>query len=437
MPVRKPKGAKTYWYRFKENKVPYEGNTHLADEAEAQTFEDTLRAKIRADNTDHEARQAETAAALKVLGLNAPTSGGSLTIAKAVESYFDHAGRGAKNHVEEKNYFEWIKGYFGPDKLLIAITESDAIKMRQARADMPKRSRCAKRLPQVLDRNTRKKRFFDSKKDHERDIIKIGPGQVNRSAVDLLRRLHEHASDDLKVVGLQPIKWSNVRQKEPDPPKTRMSYAEEAVLLEAMREGYGAAFKFALLSGLRLENFSELRWDQINFLRREVFVVQKGEDAHEIPITDEMMEILKAQRGKHPFYVFTFIYTEKSRWTNPKNGKVYVRGGTYPVTYWGFRSWFTRYMAAKEMPHLTVHDLRRTAGSRILTESGNLQLASEILGHSSTTTTTRHYSHMDNEEKLDAMREAQQRVAAKRATAAVAAKAAEDADATETAPVEP
>ena len=60
-------------------------------------------------------------------------------------------------------------------------------------------------------------------------------------------------------------------------------------------------------------------------------------------------------------------------WTNPRNSQTYIPGQLYPVAYWGFDSWFDDVKEAIGINDLNIHDLRRTAASRIIREQATLQ----------------------------------------------------------------
>lgn len=109
------------------------------------------------------------------------------------------------------------------------------------------------------------------------------------------------------------------------------------------------------------------------------------------------------QKGKHPVMVFTFVH-EDANWLNPKNGVLYETGKIYPITAWGFSSWFDRIKARAGLSDVRIHDIRRTAGGRVNRASG-LVAASKLLGHSSITPTAKHYAHHTTDEQ----REAQER----------------------------
>jgi hypothetical protein len=90
------------------------------------------------------------------------------------------------------------------------------------------------------------------------------------------------------------IKWRDYRLKEPKGRKRTLSHVEEAQIEDHLREGYGAAFRFALKAGYRLENFTEkFKWDSVNFNTRTITIIQKGGIEHTSVMTDEMEAILR------------------------------------------------------------------------------------------------------------------------------------------------
>ena len=123
----------------------------------------------------------------------------------------------------------------------------------------------------------------------------------------------------------------------------------------------------------------------------------------------ELYEILQAQQGYHPEFVFTFV-ARRSK-TDRRTGKVYKSGKRYPITYWGLGSWFSRFMKKIGIKNLTIHDLRRSFGSTMLL-ANDMALASKALGHSSIKVTEAHYAFIpDNATRLAAERAAVLRAA--------------------------
>jgi integrase len=272
----------------------------------------------------------------------------------------------------------------------------------------------------VIDFDTQELRPYIEGKDDPKRIVKIATSTVNRSSIDVLKRVILYARDTLEVPGMPAIRWKGYRLKEP-PARTRtLSLAEEARIMEHLREGYGSAFLFAVKSSLRLREFAgKFTWDQVNFDERTITVVQKGDDVHTLPMTDELETILREQFGRDPKRVFMFRFKGRGEspkpWINPRNGQTYIPGQLYPVTYWGFDSWYDDVKDATGIADLNIHDLRRTAASRIVRETGNLAAARKMTGHKSDAILLRVYNHLSQEEALDDLNKANQRIAERRA----------------------
>ena len=212
---------------------------------------------------------------------------------------------------------------------------------------------------------------------------------------ELLKRVLNWASEQEMVSGLPKIRWKSLKLKEDGPRERVLSDAElDSLRAHMTGDGYCAAFEFALMTGLRLENFSELRWDQIGFDETSIPIRQKGDKPHKVELTPSVRALLESQKGNHPEFVFAYIVNRTAK--NPKNpGVLYEKGARMPVTYWGFRSRFQRVTKAAGIKNVRVHDLRKTAGSHMLNVSGNLVSAQKLLGHSSPETTARAYAFLE------------------------------------------
>ena len=124
-------------------------------------------------------------------------------------------------------------------------------------------------------------------------------------------------------------------------------------------------------------------------------VVGKGNLPHVVPITAELEALLLPLRGHHPELVFTFVAERTYR--NVKAGRDYVAGEQYPIIYAGLSTRYRRAFAKADVKDFRRHDLRHTAATRIMRETGNLKPTSKLLGHASVTTTAR-YAHVDLED---------------------------------------
>ena len=97
------------------------------------------------------------------------------------------------------------------------------------------------------------------------------------------------------------IKWADYLLSEPKPRTRTLTHAEEARIEEHLREGYGAAFRFAIKSGFRLSNFTEaFTLDQVDFVTRKITIRQKGNREHTVIMTADIEAILGEQVGRVP-----------------------------------------------------------------------------------------------------------------------------------------
>lgn len=72
--------------------------------------------------------------------------------------------------------------------------------------------------------------------------------------------------------------------------------------------------EFSLETGLRASNVAKLEWSQVDLERRCAWVYaedSKSNKAFGIPLSDRAVEIIQAQAGKHPIYVFTYTHGKK------------------------------------------------------------------------------------------------------------------------------
>ncbi|WP_162419827.1 tyrosine-type recombinase/integrase [Microvirga brassicacearum] len=177
-------------------------------------------------------------------------------------------------------------------------------------------------------------------------------------------------------------------------PRTREISIEEEDAIRALptfREGYGPCFSFAIISGLRLDNFVNLKWSQIDLANREIKVIQKGGREHRVPIDDELMKILLKEKGKDDEFVFTYV--TQNTYFNKMAKRQCIRNERRRIAREGFTSWFDHIRKRLRLD-IRIHDLRRTAGARLLRATGNLKAVQQLLGHANIATTAKHYSHI-------------------------------------------
>ncbi len=359
--VWKPENSLSWQYEFAIRGVRYRGNTGCGSKREAEQFA----------REEREQQLVRVARERQERG-TAPGKPKDMTFLRAVERYFDevasHNSREQAVKSDKLAFFRLIE-WVGEETMLSEINED------------------------VVARVVAKRRAEFRRGDPKRG--RLSGAQVNRTTVELMRRVMNRARDTWGVP-TKPIKWGKLKLKEAGPRRRELSLAEEDRLIPHFREGYGLAFRLAAESGLRLGNLTGLRWQEVDFENGFLRIVQKGQRDHAVPVSDAMLNALAAERGRHPIFVFTFV-AEQS-FTNPRNGSRYVAGQRYPMTYAGFSAWFRRLRWRVGIPDLRPHDLRRTAACRLLRNTGNLKATSELLGHSDIATTARSYAHVLQED---------------------------------------
>lgn len=345
------------------------GNWAYSFNLMSRRYNGTLKGTTKRDaerfvRTEKERIKLELMAQAKASGGQGPRD---MTFLAAVSRYVEECGQHAKAAAEDETHFDRLldSDWIGENTMLTRVDDNLIAKLVAKRRAM-----------------------YRHNKPH---LGKLSNAYVNRTVTDLVQRVLTRARTVWKIPLPDEPNWAEHRL--PEAVRVReMTVGEEIALEEASHDDHWAAIEFTLICGLRKTNVIALEWPQIDWIERIIKVKVKWDKDQEISITDELAEILKAQRGHHSTAVFTFI--AKKTWTNPRNGIRYVKGQRYPITSDGMASAWRSLKKKAGVKNLTIHDLRKTTGSRIVRSTGNLAAASKQLGHSSIAITAMHYSHI-------------------------------------------
>jgi len=136
----------------------------------------------------------------------------------------------------------------------------------------------------------------------------VSDSSVNRE-IQLLRRVLRRADLVWKVAVDMPD-WRAHLLPEPDDVSHVLTADEEGRLFQHLRADFHALFRFALASGVRLQNCIGLTWQQVDWrdmsIRFSVKSRKPGGKVHVVPLTQAMAAILGSERGKHDVFVFIF-----------------------------------------------------------------------------------------------------------------------------------
>jgi integrase len=304
-----------------------------------------------------------------------------MTFAAAADRWWAEVGQHGRE-VDLPTAIAWLKGQIG-EKALHLISNADIATAIEAR-----------RLHQIN---------AGCGKDGTQLTRQIGPRTINRTVPLLIRRIMRRAMKAWDAVVFREPNWGEHLLPEPKRPIREISIAEEEAI-EAIEGSYHAIRRLTLIMGLRKRE-ALLTWPQVDFENRLVRVIGKGGIPRSVPMSREAYALLWAERGRDPVWVFTFVAQRTRRC--PKTGRELIKGGHYPITYWGL-STHRRRIWPKAGVKARYHDLRHTAGMRTLRSTGNLKITQRLLGHSEVATTSKFYV----DASIDDVRTAMETVAA-------------------------
>lgn len=208
---------------------------------------------------------------------------------------------------------------------------------------------------------------------------------VNRR-LDLLSRAINHMAKfyDAKVPDLD---FKAAKTKEPKERIRFLTDDEETRLFDALREDLRPLVRFALMTGARQKAIYSLRWRDIS---DDIVFTNKGGGTYHFPVSRPMRAFLSTlPRSTDPVdrqFVLTWVDRHGNR-------RAFNQGN-----HWMFE----RAVKTAEIEDFRFHDLRHTFATRLLRQTQNLKLVSELLGHSDVTTTAR-YAHVLGDDKRSAL----------------------------------
>lgn len=371
MSITRPKGrdgkykSPFYQYDFQVGGVRFYGSTKCKTRRDAEQFEKNKRTEVEKAQDE----QRELAKAPMKLG-------------EACTRYYDEVGRFAETADDIWGYMGNITSLLGADAQLRTINSA--------------------RISEGISR-----RRADTTGREESEHL-IANGTVNRTFTEPLRRVLKRARTVWLEESLPQISWKDLLLPEPQERIREASDEEEAAIFDAIRDDYLPPIRFMLASGCRLEEVVGLTWDKVYWTAGAIEIVGKGRrgaasQKRLIPITQEIRDIIWPLRNHHPQAVFTYI-------TQRRDAKRRIqRGDVVPITYQGLKSRWRRDRAKANVTDFRLHDLRHTALTRLVRETGNLKLAQKLAGHKDITTTAR-YAHAS----LDDLREGMERAASRK-----------------------
>jgi integrase len=193
--------------------------------------------------------------------------------------------------------------------------------------------------------------------------------------------------------------WGALMYEIKEAPPRELSWAEEDRLLPEIRSDLADACIMALRSGWRKREVLSLRWNDVDFANAEATTRIKGGAIVRRALTAEMIILIANQPKVGPF-VFTYVCRKTTSKHRDKLGRLQParqKDQRYPLTATVLREPWTAAKKAAGVEDFRFHDLRHTAGTRIVRTTGNIALAKRALEHKSIRSTLR-YAHVLNDD---------------------------------------
>ncbi len=283
--------------------------------------------------------------------------------------WYREIGQHHKNYETTLRNLDWLKRHLGADTDLRNINDAVVANLVARR------------------RGERVRRKDKDGVIHEGKLV--SPATVNRTCTQPLREIMLRARDVWKV-SIGDISFGKHMLKEPDERVREASVDEEDAIMQELAPGYDDAVKFAFLVACRRMEILALEWPHVDFFSRRFTLHGKGGKIRTIPMSQEIFDLLWAQRGNHDEKVFTFV----ARKTRKKDGL--IKGRRYPLTESGLKSAMRRAVPKAGVTNFRFHDTRHTGATRVL-RSSNLRVVQKLLGHADVATTAKYAHALDDD----------------------------------------
>lgn len=262
------------------------------------------------------------------------------------------------------------------------------------------------------------KRYFRSTIGHKRlDALK--PLDVQQVYADLVKRglspmTIKHAHSILRKALNQAVRWQmlpfnpaqHVQTPKLERKERRVLSAEEsrAFIAACSQTPRGLIFEFALLTGMRPEEYLGLKWEDIDFQKatvkvRRALVRLKGSWSLEEPKTSSSRRTIVLPR---PLVDKLVIHKQKQAFEEERAQNLWQThdlvfcgefGVPHSIPNLTYR-YFRPILEKANLPQIRLYDLRHSHATLLLAADENPKIVAERLGHSTIVLTLDTYSHV-------------------------------------------
>lgn len=200
------------------------------------------------------------------------------------------------------------------------------------------------------------------------------------------------------------------RTKAPRVCRTEAKYLDESqieLLMNAIDEKadhpYDVIIQLILYTGMRRGEALGLEWEDIDFINNVItirhtlqYLPEKGVFEEETKNTSSMRSIKVGQDlidVLNDFRAWQNLEREQAGefWT--ENKKIFTAKDGRPINPGTVTSWFHHFVASNALPQISIHGLRHTNASIMISSGVPITTTAKRLGHSTSATTSKIYAH--------------------------------------------
>ena len=241
-----------------------------------------------------------------------------------------------------------------------------------------------------------------------------------------------HTHTLIRSILEKAVKWQMLAQNPAsrvEPPKVQEKevgfYSDEETirlmeLLQHEPTKYRAITMLAIFTGMRRGEIVGLEWPDVDFEKRIIHVkrssvyipkegiITKGTKTSKSERVIAMAETLYDVLKEYKIWQEVQIDVYGDLWVNTL--RVFTQEHGEPIHPDTISQWFEKFIKKHELPRITFHGLRHTAATLLLSTGTDVETVSRILGHATSSTTSKVYLHSTLKARVDAMERLDQRL---------------------------
>lgn len=241
----------------------------------------------------------------------------------------------------------------------------------------------------------------------KRTGLQLSPGTINNTYV-VLQCAYNHA-EEYELITRNPCqKIRRIPVPQDDKNTKCFTIAEQRKIeqyIDSLNRDEYYCYILDLYTGLRIGELCALRWEDIDFSTKTLYVTSAvysstNSEGHWELITDTPKSRTSIRDIPLPPHIVKLL---NKLWRHSKSEYVCSKADGTRITPWTCRNIYERMLQTLGIRHLNFHCLRHTFATRAIENGMDFKTLSVILGHASPSITMNIYTHSTEEHKRGMM----------------------------------